>query len=74
MPWRQANYNDFLYPTTQGDRAMFSSEEMQYRTAVQIAALRDEVVREKLTAVNQLLAPFETLLEPEVRRRVSGGA
>ncbi len=74
MPWRQANYNDFLYPTTQGDRAMFSGEEMQYRTAVQIAAMRDEVVREKLTAVNQLLAPFETLLEPEVRRRVSGGA
>ena len=74
MPWRQANYNDFLYPTTQGDRAMFSAEEMQYRTAVQIAAMRDDVVREKLTAVNQLLAPFETLLEPEVRRRVSGGA
>jgi 2-polyprenyl-6-methoxyphenol hydroxylase-like FAD-dependent oxidoreductase len=74
MPWRQANYNDFLYPTTQGDRAMFSAEEMQYRTAVQIAAMRDEVVREKLTAVNQLLAPFETLLESEVRERVSGGA
>lgn len=74
MPWRQANYNDFLYPTTQGDRAMFSAEEMQYRTAVQIAAMRDELVREKLTAVNQLLAPFETLLEPEVRARVSGGA
>jgi 2-polyprenyl-6-methoxyphenol hydroxylase-like FAD-dependent oxidoreductase len=74
MPWRQANYNDFLYPTTEGDRAMFSSEEMQYRTAVQLAAMRDEVVREKLTAVSQLLAPFETLLEPDVRRRVSGGA
>jgi hypothetical protein len=53
---------------------MFSAEEMQYRTAVQIAAMRDEVVREKLTAVNQLLAPFETLLESEVRERVSGGA
>lgn len=74
LPWRQANYNDFLYPTTQGDRAMFSAEEMQYRTAVQLAALRDDLVREKLTAVNQLLAPFETLLEPEVRQRVTGGA
>jgi flavin-dependent dehydrogenase len=74
MPWRQANYNDFLYPTTEGDRSMFSAEEMQYRTAVQLAAMRDEVVREKLTAVNQLLAPFETLLEPEIRARVAGGA
>ena len=72
LPWRQANYNDFLYPTTEGDRAMFSAEEMQYRTAVQFAALRDAVVREKLTAVSQLLAPFETLLEPEIKRRVTG--
>ncbi len=74
MPWRQANYNDFLYPTTEGDRAMFSAEEMQYRTAVQIAALRDDLVREKLTEVNQLLAPFETLLAPEIRERVTRGA
>jgi 2-polyprenyl-6-methoxyphenol hydroxylase-like FAD-dependent oxidoreductase len=72
LPWRQANYNDFLYPTTEGDRAMFSAEEMQYRTAVQLAAMRDELVREKLTAVNQLLAPFEVLLEPEIRKRVTG--
>jgi flavin-dependent dehydrogenase len=72
LPWRQANYNDFLYPTTEGDRAMFSAEEMQYRTAVQFAAMRDEVVRERLTAVNQLLAPFEVLLEPEIRKRVTG--
>jgi len=73
LPWRQANYNDFLYPTTEGDRAMFSAEEMQYRTAVQFAALRDELVREKLNEVGQLLAPFETLLAPEIRRRVIGG-
>lgn len=72
LPWRQANYNDFLYPTTEGDRSMFSAEEMQYRTAVQLAALRDDVVREKLTAVNQLLAPFETLPAEDVRRRVAG--
>jgi 2-polyprenyl-6-methoxyphenol hydroxylase-like FAD-dependent oxidoreductase len=74
LPWRQANYNDFLYPTTEGDRSMFTDEEMQYRTAVQLAAMRDEVVREKLGEVSQLLAPFETLLEPEVRKRVTGGA
>jgi len=74
MPWRQANYNDFLYPTTVGDRSMFSAEEMQYRMALQLAAMRDDVVREKLTAVNQLLAPFETLLAPEIRARVTGGA
>jgi flavin-dependent dehydrogenase len=74
MPWRQANYNDFLYPTTEGDRSMFSAEEMQYRMALQLAAMRDDVVREKLTAVNQLLAPFETLLAPEIRARVTGGA
>jgi flavin-dependent dehydrogenase len=70
-PWRQANYNDFLYPTTQGDRAMFSAEEMQYRTALQIAALRDPLVRERLNEVGQLLAPFETLLAPEIRQRVA---
>ncbi len=70
MPWRQANYNDFLYPTTEGDRAMFSAEEMQYRTAVQIAAMSDELVREKLNEVAQLLAPFEILLAPEIRERV----
>lgn len=73
MPWRQANYNDFLYPTTEGDRSMFSVEETQYRTALQFAAMRDEVVREKLDAVNQLLAPFEVLLAPEIRARVTGG-
>jgi 2-polyprenyl-6-methoxyphenol hydroxylase-like FAD-dependent oxidoreductase len=70
MPWRQANYNDFLYPTTEGDRTMFSAEEMRYRTEVQIAALRDDVVRALLNEVGQLLVPFERLLEPEIRARV----
>ncbi len=70
MPWRQANYNDFLYPTTEGDRAMFSAEEMRYRTEVQIAALRDDVVRALLNEVGQLLVPFERLLEPGIRARV----
>lgn len=74
MPWRQANYNDFLYPTTDGDRAMFSEEEMQYRSAVQLASLRDAVVREQLTLVNQLLAPFEVLLADDIRKRVASAA
>jgi flavin-dependent dehydrogenase len=71
LPWRQANYNDFLYPTTEGDRAMFTQEEMTYRTQVQMAALRDDQVREWSAAVQHLLMPFERLLEPDVRARVA---
>jgi 2-polyprenyl-6-methoxyphenol hydroxylase-like FAD-dependent oxidoreductase len=71
MPWRQANYNDFLYPTTEGDRSMFSAEELEYRTQVQIAALKDDDVRELSSAVQNLLLPFERLLEPDVRERVA---
>lgn len=71
LPWRQANYNDFLYPTTEGDRGMFTQEEMTYRTQVQMAALRDDQVREWSAAVQHLLMPFERLLEPDVRARVA---
>ena len=71
LPWRQANYNDFLYPTTEGDRSMFTPEEMTYRTQVQMAALRDDRVREWSAAVQHLLMPFERLLEPDVRERVA---
>ena len=71
LPWRQANYNDFLYPTTEGDRGMFTQEEMIYRTQVQMAALRDDQVREWSAAVQHLLMPFERLLEPDVRARVA---
>jgi 2-polyprenyl-6-methoxyphenol hydroxylase-like FAD-dependent oxidoreductase len=70
LPWRQANFNDFLYPTTEGDRSMFSEEEMTYRTQVGIAALRDDFVREMSSAVQNLLVPFERLLEDDVRTRV----
>ncbi len=71
MPWRQANYNDFLYPTTQGDRAMFTPEEMQYRMEIQIAATKDAVVRQLSQEVGHLLAPFERLMEADVRARVA---
>jgi 2-polyprenyl-6-methoxyphenol hydroxylase-like FAD-dependent oxidoreductase len=71
MPWRQANYNDFLYPTTQGNRDMFSPEEMQYRMEIQIAAMRDDLVRQLSNEVGHLLLPFERLMEDDVRGRVA---
>ena len=71
MPWRQANYNDFLYPTTQGNREMFTPEEMQYRMEIQIAASRDAELRKLSNEVGHLLLPFERLMEPDVRARVA---
>jgi 2-polyprenyl-6-methoxyphenol hydroxylase-like FAD-dependent oxidoreductase len=71
MPWRQANYNDFLYPTTQGNREMFTPEEMQYRMEIQIAATRDAELRKLSNEVGHLLVPFERLMEPDVRARVA---
>jgi hypothetical protein len=70
-PWLQANFNDFLYPTTEGDRSMFSKEEMAYRSQVGIAALRDDLVRDLSSAVQNLLVPYERLLEDDVRERVA---
>jgi 2-polyprenyl-6-methoxyphenol hydroxylase-like FAD-dependent oxidoreductase len=71
MPWRQANYNDFLYPTTEGDREMFTQEELAYRMQVQIAAMRDPELRKLSHEVGQLLIPFEALLAPEIREKVA---
>jgi 2-polyprenyl-6-methoxyphenol hydroxylase-like FAD-dependent oxidoreductase len=71
MPWRQANYNDFLYPTTQGNRDMFTQDELQYRMQIQIAASRDEELRKLSNEVGHLLAPFERLMEQDVRDRVA---
>jgi len=71
MPWRQANYADFLYPTTQGNRDMFTAEEMKYRMEIQVAATRDEVVRRLSNEVGHLLLPFERLMEDDVRSRVA---
>ncbi len=71
MPWRQANYNDFLYPTTQGNRDMFSAQEMQYRMELQIAAARDEGLRKLSNEVGHLLLPFERLMQDDVRSRVA---
>ena len=71
LPWRQANYNDFLYPTTKGDRDMFTAEEMLYRMQIQMAVARDEVVRKLSNEVGHLLVPFERLIEPDIRARVA---
>jgi 2-polyprenyl-6-methoxyphenol hydroxylase-like FAD-dependent oxidoreductase len=71
MPWRQANYADFLYPTTQGNRDMFTAEEMRYRMEIQIAAARDAEVRRLSNEVQHLLVPFERLMEDDVRSRVA---
>jgi 2-polyprenyl-6-methoxyphenol hydroxylase-like FAD-dependent oxidoreductase len=71
LPWRQANYNDFLYPTTQGDRSLFTPEELTYRMQIQMAATRDGFVRKLSTEVSHLLLPFERLLQDDVRARVA---
>ena len=70
LPWRQANFNDFLYPTTEGDRSMFSEEEMAYRMKLGVAALKDDLLRDLSSAVQNLLIPFERLLEADVVARV----
>src|SRR5262245_43733709 len=70
LPWRNANYNDFFYPTTKGNREMFTPEEMKYRMQVQIAAAKDAEVRRVSTEVSHLLIPFERLYDPEIRARV----
>ena len=71
LPWRQANYNDFLYPTTTGDRSMFSDDELNYRMQVAIASTKHAEVRRLANEVSQLLIPFERLLEPDVRAMVA---
>jgi flavin-dependent dehydrogenase len=70
FPWRQANFNDFLYPSTVGDRSMFTAEETAYRLQLQMAATRDPAIRDLLAAVQHFLEPFDRLLRDDVRQRV----
>jgi 2-polyprenyl-6-methoxyphenol hydroxylase-like FAD-dependent oxidoreductase len=70
FPWRQANFHDFLYPSTEGDRSMFTAEETTYRMQLQMAAARDPVIRDLQSAVQNFLEPFSRLLEDDVRERV----
>ena len=71
LPWRNANYNDFFYPTTKGNREMFTPEETKYRMQIQIAATKDAEVRRLWTEVSHLLIPFERMYDPEIRARVA---
>jgi 2-polyprenyl-6-methoxyphenol hydroxylase-like FAD-dependent oxidoreductase len=70
FPWRQANFDDFLYPSTVGDRSMFSEEETAYRLQLQMAAGKDPVIRDLQGAVQHFLEPFERLFADDVRARV----
>ena len=74
MPWRQANYNDFLYPTTQGDRddVQRGGDAVPDGRADRGDARRARA--RKLNEVAQLLAPFELLFAPEIRERVKKAA
>jgi 2-polyprenyl-6-methoxyphenol hydroxylase-like FAD-dependent oxidoreductase len=77
FPWRQANFNDFLYPSTVGDRSMFTAEETTYRLQLQMASAKDPFIRDLLAAVQHFLEPFDRLLQDDVRQRVQaalGGA
>ena len=46
--WRQANFNDFAYPETEGDRSDFTDEERAYQTALNIVSFTNEDVRLKM--------------------------
>jgi len=70
FPWRQANFHDFLYPTTEGDRSMIPEEETAYRLKLQMAATRDPVLRDLAAAVQHFLEPYERLFEEATRQRV----
>jgi 2-polyprenyl-6-methoxyphenol hydroxylase-like FAD-dependent oxidoreductase len=70
FPWRQANFHDFLYPTTEGDRSMIPPDETAYRLQLQMATTRDPVLRDLSTAVQHFLEPYERLFDEDVRERV----
>ena len=71
VPWRQANFNDFLYPQTEGDRSAFTKEEAVYRMKLQMLSMRDDDVRLRLLKVGQLLEPPSILFEDEVAAKVA---
>jgi 2-polyprenyl-6-methoxyphenol hydroxylase-like FAD-dependent oxidoreductase len=70
FPWRQANFHDFLYPTTEGDRTMIPEDEMSYRLKLQMTAARDPELRDLSAAVQHFLEPYQRLFEDDVRARV----
>lgn len=71
VPWRQANFTDFAYPETQGDRSSFTQEEAAQRMAMQVLSMGDSELRLKLFKVNQLVEPPSILFgDPEIMAKV----
>lgn len=68
--WRQANFNDLAYPKTEGDRTMFSEEEVAYNMALQILAVKDLDVRRTLVHVNHFLIAPAALRSGEIMQKV----
>lgn len=71
VPWRQANFNDFMYPQTEGDRSQFTREEAEYRMKLQLLSTSDEDVRLRLLRVGQMIEPPSILFEEEVAAKVA---
>jgi len=71
FPWRQANFHDFLYPSTEGDRSIIPQEETQYRLQLQMATTRDPVLRDLAAAVQHFLEPSQRLFDDDTRARVA---
>jgi 2-polyprenyl-6-methoxyphenol hydroxylase-like FAD-dependent oxidoreductase len=71
VPWRQANFNDFMYPQTEGDRSQFTPEEAEYRMKLQMLSMKDDDVRLRLLKVGQMIEPPSILFEDEVAAKVA---
>ncbi len=66
VPWQQANFRDFSYPETIGDRTMFSEEERTRRMALELLQFVNPEIRLKLFQVSQLVEPPSILDTPEI--------
>lgn len=70
-PWRQANFVDLMYDTTEGDRSMFSDEETETRIKLQMLSMSDPDVRMRMFKVAHLLEPLSTLFDDEMMAKVA---
>lgn len=69
-PWNMGVNADFAYPTTRGERPERYEESRQFEAALFRAAVADPVVQRAFSDVVQLMAPFDLLNEPDIRRRI----
>lgn len=69
-PWNMGVIADFAYPTTRGERPERYEESRQFEAALFRAAVADPVVQRAFSDVVQLMAPFDLLNEPDIRRRI----